>query len=1074
MKLAENPFAAGKPVTSRPAFVGRKAAVHTVVELLRAREHGVVTIAGHPGIGKTSLLRVLRDELPAHGPFHAVYIDLSRRAKFPLAAAVRSVAATIARALGLPKPGLPGPSDLVFRDTWLPATLNSLISGGIGATLVLLVDNYNAPEDASQADNIVALATYLRELVAATPRLLAITTNNLFDPSGDPRAELIGTHTITLAPLDAEEAYTLIRTSQAAGTLRWKPRAAATVWALARGYPALLQRLCAEVWEELHYYDPASTPDATDADVTAAVEKTLEASQSLAASLWSSLPPLARVFVSALAEQPATSGGVALKSVYQQLRQGGVRDLDKQLDDLPGALAQWGVLELLEHGSFRFQYPLLGRLIAHHYPLHQVRAELDHTKPEAETHYRAALNLTHDLDHHPVDEVVEHLDKALALNPNHAGSIALLADIYARRGQTEEALALLERLYEIQPTAARPQIVELLLNSAQAETDPDERLALHTQVLEYAPNHREARTVVESTWRERGAKAEAAGAIPQAIHAYTKAGLSEEVERVQLEARETEVKRALENVAALEASRDFATARDHLEKLATRYPHARDNWQAQLDRLARLHDLNEGYEGGLAALRIGDYRRAYEVLSEIARADPEFEDVAQALEQAKQALRKAQKPAQRRQEPTLQPTQAPPKTEDAGYAPIEDPGPSSTGVWLLLAVVVVIVAGVLVFGQGKPQPTRADHEPVELSGSPNQPDPSSATPSPPQPEPEPESGGSDEVVPAEIQPEPIDPGPAPAMPEAYATTIEQARVALFELDPAQINQGVSELVAHLFQADSMHPLIRAELQLMEAELLLTRALLIEFERSVRIKETVATSEARVTDDTLRALSLMAGLRGLVLPPALAAQQQRLVVYASLIRGEAPPAIEDQPLIQVLADAADLWRNPASVELPFLTGLIQRLPPLRGDPPSALALVLEALAKYRVYRIEQTGSSKASARKLVLQLRRRNEKLTLLHTLHRGLTLPANPRNIGDVIRRIRLDVLSNCVIPPGQARPEVTIKVDAPAGRAKLVEVVPRAAHLEDFRTCAEKRIAAMEYPAFTPTNPNTRRKLTL
>lgn len=310
------------------------------------------------------------------------------------------------------------------------------------------------------------------------------------------------------------------------------------------------------------------------------------------------------------------------------------------------------------------------------------------------------------------------------------------------------------------------------------------------------------------------------------------------------------------------------------------------------------------------------------------------------------------------------------------------------------------------------------------------------------------------------------------MPEAYAKTLTTARDALQTLDPGAINLAVSELVAHLFRPENIHPTLRAELQLTEAELLLTRALIIEFERSVRIKETVATSRARVTDDTLRALSLIAAIGDLPLPPELAAQRARLVVYASILRGESPAPIEDQPLVQLLADAADLWRNPASVEVPFLEGILARIVPLYGDPPHALPQVLEALTRYRLYRIEQSGSTKIKARKLVLKLRRQNEKLSLLQTLHRGLTLPVNPRNVGDVVRRARLNLHANCPVPATHANPKVTIKVDAPAGQIRLIEVNPDVPELAAFRECVETRLSEITYPSFEPTNPNTRRTL--
>jgi len=374
----------------------------------------------------------------------------------------------------------------------------------------------------------------------------------------------------------------------------------------------------------------------------------------------------------------------------------------------------------------------------------------------------------------------------------------------------------------------------------------------------------------------------------------------------------------------------------------------------------------------------------------------------------------------------------------------------------------------LLFGQGKPNPTQAPHDPV-------------VTPEPPQPDPSlaeqalaatTTSGGKD--APTNTTGVVDLRGPEPAMDDAHTQTLLHSQTALQALDPGGLNLAVSELVAHLFQPDDLHPIHRARLQLAQAEVLLTRALLIEFERSVRIRETVATSGARVTDDTLRALSLVAALGTGPLPDDLAQQRARIVVLASLLRGESPPAIEGQPVVQALSDAADVWRTPAELALPQLEGLARRLVSLRGDPPKALPMVLEALTRYRIYRIEQTGATKKSARKLVLQLRRNNEQLTLLTALHRALTMPANPRNIGDVIRKIRLDLLSTCTIPSDVGRPKITLKIEAAEGKATFITVTPQVPELSEFSDCVRTYVEAVEYQAFTPTNPNNRRILTL
>ncbi|MGB1278298.1 MAG: hypothetical protein ACPG77_21305, partial [Nannocystaceae bacterium] len=209
----------------------------------------------------------------------------------------------------------------------------------------------------------------------------------------------------------------------------------------------------------------------------------------------------------------------------------------------------------------------------------------------------------------------------------------------------------------------------------------------------------------------------------------------------------------------------------------------------------------------MASLRIGDYPQAHEHLSEVARAQPDFDEVQKALAQALEGIKATKSAASPK--PPIQPEALPnpvkpaPLQDASGYAPAAVPGPENHGIWLLLALVVVIIAGVLLFGQGKPNPTQAPHDPV-------------VTPEPPQPDPSlaeqalaatTTSGGKD--APTNTTGVVDLRGPEPAMDDAHTQTLLHSQTALQALDPGGLNLAVSELVAHLFQPDDLHPIHRA-------------------------------------------------------------------------------------------------------------------------------------------------------------------------------------------------------------------------------------------------------------------------
>jgi tetratricopeptide (TPR) repeat protein len=308
---------------------------------------------------------------------------------------------------------------------------------------------------------------------------------------------------------------------------------------------------------------------------------------------------------STLALAEAGPGPITQDELERLLRESGVRVVIRELQDAPLLLQDWDLLEPAD-GGYRFRVELLRRWIAENKPLRRVQEELDRIEPVAENYYRAALGLYRSGQ---LDQAIDDLKRAIGLNPNHVGANQLLADILLAQGKALEATQLLEPLYEYQPAAARPRLVQALLAQArvaESDTGPrgmawlwspmeeDELLALYERVLELDPTQPEAVAGRRRIWQQRGDAAWEGDDLEAALEAYAMASLTDKVTEIEQKIRRRDLAaRRLRELETLEEQRRYRDALDLAHKLADEYPGMQD-WTskvAEIEQEIRRRDL---------------------------------------------------------------------------------------------------------------------------------------------------------------------------------------------------------------------------------------------------------------------------------------------------------------------------------------------------------------------------------------------------------------------------------------------------------------------------------------------------
>ena len=630
MSIPLNPYVAGNPVGDSPAFVGRTDVLREVLRILRRPQDNAVVLYGQRRIGKTSILQNLAAWLSRLGPYRPVYVDLQDKAAWPLSRVLRELARTVTHTLSWPASnGLVDASALssaealaealgpdprtAFRDEWLPAVLDSLPDG---SSLVLLFDEFDVLADPKAEQAAAVLFPYLRGLLTSDPRRLQfvfVIGRNVDDLANIALFLFKSTPAKRVSLLSREDTSDLVRLSEANDTLRWPDDVAERVWQLTCGHPFLTQQLCSHVWERVYDEEPSQLPTVNLADVDVVVPGVLDASRNTLEWLWDGLPPAERVVASALAE--AGPGPITREGLERLLHESGVHVVIRELQNAPQLLQDWDLIEPTD-GGYRFRVELLRRWIAEHKPLKRVQDELDHIEPVADSLYEAGLGLYRGGQ---LLQAIAPLRQAVKLNPNHVGANQLLADILLAQGEAGEARQLLERLFQYQPAAARPRLVQALLVEARAAESDDERLALYDRVLELDHARPEAAAGRQRIWQRRGDASLEAGNLEAALVAYGEAGDAERVAQVEALQRRQMLAALAAEAQAHEQAGEWAEAVAAYQQLLAQASdeESRTAWQAALERCWQERELARLFDKGVEALKQGNRQMAQRAFSKV-------------------------------------------------------------------------------------------------------------------------------------------------------------------------------------------------------------------------------------------------------------------------------------------------------------------------------------------------------------------------------------------------------------------------------------------------------------------------
>lgn len=588
MSQKANPYIAGNPVGNTNAFVGREDVVTAVSRMLRHPEQNAITLFGQRRIGKTSVLQYLLSRLPKEGIYRPIYFDLEDKAALSLGKVLGDLARVIAHELNIPNFSLSNDPVEYFKKTWLPNVLSSLPAK---TSLVLLFDEFDVLADPKSNSAIAAFFPYLKELLGLNREKLKfvfVLGRNPADLNSIALSLFKGTSSFRISLLSEENTEKLIRISEAAGSLWWNKDAITKIWEVTKGHPFLTQALCSQVWERAH--DVTHAPAFVSAqDVINAIPDTLESSRNTFEWLWGGLGPAERIVASALAQAGPIS--VDENNLVKILQESGVRIIIRELQNAPQILQDWDLLEPSENG-YKFRVELLRQWIVNNRPLKRVQQEIDRVNPRAENLYNLASGYYEEGN---AEEAEKLATQALQVNPSHIRANELLAEILIFQSKFEEARTLLERLYEIAPSVARPRLVQAYL--AQVKRAPrKDRLALFEKVLK-----------IDSS------NSDALDGIKDII-----------------------IEQEIGKVRGYEKSGDYTKAINTIEKLAEQYPDLTLDgipWQQVVADYSSKDELEQNYRKVVAYTTAGQKDLAIKGAVDIIKLDPYYKNITSLLHQ---------------------------------------------------------------------------------------------------------------------------------------------------------------------------------------------------------------------------------------------------------------------------------------------------------------------------------------------------------------------------------------------------------------------------------------------------------
>lgn len=634
-----NPYIAGAPLRAGKAFFGRQDILQWAMQELRNPASNALVLFGQRRIGKTSLLLQLQGGLPREA-FLPVYFDLQDQAKRPLNQMLLDLVDTITERAGveLPKPVAPDERGVWFRRLFLPEFYKQF---GEARRLVFLFDEFDVLDQAAQANlppNAAANAffEFLRRLMGEDPRpaFVFVVGRRAEDMNIDFTATFKSSLVREVWTLDADSAGKLVRQAEANGSLQFTDDAVQHILTLTNSHPYLTQLLCQRIWERAYLDSPETTPTISAAEVETAVPDALEAGNQALVWLWNGLAPAEKIYASALAEASAEGEVISEDRVIQTITEHATRLRTRDVELAPRDLVKRRVLEASGPRDFRFAVEFFRRWVAVNKPLREVKDELDQVDPLAEQLFSFGAGF---FKRQQWQLAARYFADALQNNPRHFRARLNLGEALLELKKTDEALAELERAYDLDQDEARLPLARALIEQAKIRdraNDDDMALAALDRALLVSPNEAEARRLRTVIYTRRGDSALTQKLYDQAVEAYREAGLPEKISQAEawrkrealsvLEKQADERAREKNWASAAEAYQELTQQAEDTESLVV--------WEKKLAEVRAEQDIAELFAEGATALAERNYTRAQTALQKVVDQRPDYRSDGQTAE----------------------------------------------------------------------------------------------------------------------------------------------------------------------------------------------------------------------------------------------------------------------------------------------------------------------------------------------------------------------------------------------------------------------------------------------------------
>ncbi|MBW4526352.1 MAG: tetratricopeptide repeat protein [Phormidium tanganyikae FI6-MK23] len=521
-----NPYIIGRPITEPDRFFGRDRLFEFIADnLLQGSQ--VILLHGQRRIGKSSVLAQIPRSIDLKG-FAFVPLSLEGDSRKPVGEVLYELARDAVQQFDWLGNRLVPPSIAEFqRDPrlfvrqFIPDLRRELAVENI----VLLLDEFDSLYNL-EVDNAAGhLFHFLQAGVYEFPNLYLIpVVGRQLDDLPAMLSLFREAPNQEVGLLDRRSAEQLI-TVPAKGVLEYDLDAIDAILDLSAGHPYFTQVICFALFTSARAENRWRV---TRSDVRANVERAIELGEGGLGWFWEGIPLPERVVFSAAAEVPRArhleypeiaSLDFSEVEPLELLRECGV-ELTESIRNGLIHLVDWRFLRSTGNRSgirsgerrvsmppsistYRVSIELVRRWLVQRHPIRRELRELEDLDAKAQTLYEtvkfARLRGT-------TPKIVNLLNEALRLNPNHFEALFELADSLAELRQFPQALKYYKRAYLVDAVRVRDNYVEVLYDYAEELHnlgENDDALAQLEEAYAIEPDHMQVKRLLDQIRREK-------------------------------------------------------------------------------------------------------------------------------------------------------------------------------------------------------------------------------------------------------------------------------------------------------------------------------------------------------------------------------------------------------------------------------------------------------------------------------------------------------------------------------------------------------------------------------------------